>query len=289
MFGQNLLRRAEPLARLELLEFVYQSVIRQQVAGTVEGLWMPFTKDLPLEVKKQLRYQKDERLSGIGYEYKEGKNGTDRKENIHLQLDKQRLLRDLAKQTGESLVINLVDAGLALIESVPLIISDYIEEIEARLQQPNFRKEVMQGLPFWLLRLLHYLEGCEPDQIMAQWHTDKGCFTPHLYESHPGLQYLSAAGKWVDISFAHDRSVVLPGIRMQHRSKCAVTAVCHRVIATEETARNGRYSAVCFVDSNYSHYFNKEKYGSQQDWQAERPGINYNMTFEELDRHFLCA
>jgi isopenicillin N synthase-like dioxygenase len=108
--------------------------------------------------------------------------------------------------------------------------------------------------------------------------------TLHLFESAPGFQALTLDSKqWIDVSFPPGETVVIPSTQMQLRSEGKLTALCHRVVATEETAHTGRFSAVCFVQFSKTPKYDKDKHGRLQE---KDPGFNYGMPLEEFARLF---
>lgn len=118
----------------------------------------------------------------------------------------------------------------------------------------------------------------------ASAHVDQSAFTFHLYESDPGLQGLTFdEKKWIDIPVSAGETVIFPAMQMQLRSKGEIRALCHRVIATECTAKHGRYSAVCFVQLKRTAKYDKDRCGRLQE---RKPGFNYDMPNAEFSKLF---
>jgi isopenicillin N synthase-like dioxygenase len=137
------------------------------------------------------------------------------------------------------------------------------------------------------MRFLHYFgERTKGDEIAIP-HADKSCFTLHLYESDPGLQYLDFGKQWREMPVSSGETAIIPGMRLQYCSQNRLKATYHRVVATAKTAKQGRFSVVLFVHmprtAEYKEY-NKEKRGRLQEFQ---PGFNYEMLFEEFAQLFI--
>ncbi len=80
-----------------------------------------------------------------------------------------------------------------------------------------------------------------------------------------------------------NETVIIPAMQMQLRSGGDLNALCHRVIATPETAVHGRYSAVCFVQFKNTPKYDKDRCGRLQE---KVPGFNYEMSHQEFERLF---
>ncbi len=48
--------------------------------------------------------------------------------------------------------------------------------------------------------------------------------------------------------------IYFPCIQAQYASKCNLKGLCHRVVSTDKSIQNGRYSLVLFVDYNKLQY-----------------------------------
>jgi len=79
-------------------------------------------------------------------------------------------------------------------------------------------------------------------------------------------------------------TAIIPGMRLQYRSGNKLKAIYHRVVATEKTAKEGRFSVVCFVHLKNTPEYNKQKAGRLQEFM---PGFNYDMPFEEFKKLFI--
>lgn len=244
--------------------------------------WKAFCA-LPEEVKIRFPYEPDRKTSGNGYELKKG-NAYDLKENFHLRTVVREDLLKSARVVDDTVTPVFIEKALAVNELMVPLVREFAEAVEEGYQIPGFADDVMAKQSDWLLRFLHYFGDRKPGEEIATPHNDKGGFTLHLYESDRGVERLTYDGKWVDMPVSHQETVIIPGMGLQNRSRCQLKATCHRVVATEETAVTGRYSAVCFFNFRNARYFDKTKFGAQQEW---APGAFYDMPFEEFDKLFI--
>lgn len=269
------------LAARGRLYVTYDPILRVAVEDAMIA-WKAFT-ELPNDCKVRFGYVADSKTSGNGYELK--LEGVDRKEDAHLRvIARDELLRDAAKADPE-LGPAFVDAALNVNGLMTDMVRGVARTIEQEYEIPGFEEDVMACQPTWLLRFLHYFGDRQPGDEIAAPHTDKGGFTLHLYESHPGVEYLDyETREWECLPLSHDQTVVIPGMGLQNRARCKLRALVHRVVATEDTAATGRYSAVCFFNFNNARYFDKSRFGPQQ---AYAPGFFYDIPYEEFDRYFI--
>jgi isopenicillin N synthase-like dioxygenase len=112
---------------------------------------------------------------------------------------------------------------------------------------------------------------------------DQSGFTLHLFESAPGLQCLTFKNKWIDMPVSSGETAIIPSMQLQFRSLGKLKALCHRVIATRETAQSGRFSAVCFVQLKNTPKYDKEMHGRLQE---KIPGFNYKMSPDDFKKFF---
>ena len=273
---------AQELATRGRLYVTYDPTLRAAVEEAMRT-WKVFT-DLPNEQKVLFGYTADAKTSGNGYELKlEG--SLDRKEDCHLRVNAREELLVEAANAHPVHGPAFVEAALKVNELMSTMIRDFARSIEIEYGIGGFEEDVMLYQPRWLLRFLHYFGNRQPGDEIAAPHQDKGGFTLHLYESHPGVEYLTYDTKeWKSLPLSHDQTVIIPGMGLQNRSKCKLQALVHRVVATEDTAVTGRYSAVCFFNFKNARYFDKQRFGPQQ---AYAPGFFYGMPFEEFDKYFI--
>jgi isopenicillin N synthase-like dioxygenase len=259
----------------------YPEDLRRGVEEAVKA-WKKFCA-LPREQKIKFPYTGDTNVSGNGYELKEGET-FDLKENFHLRIVAKDELMRKAERVDDMVTPEFVEKALALNALMGPLLREFAEAVERDIGIEGFAEDVMSWQPQWLIRFLHYFGDRAPGDEIAAPHNDKGGFTLHLYESHPGVERLTFDTKeWVPMDLAAGETVVFAGNGLQHRSKGKLRALSHRVVATEETAKEGRYSAVCFFTFRNSKYFDKSRFGSQQQYP---PGAFYDMPFEEFDTFF---
>lgn len=271
----------EELKREGCLYVSYPEDLRKGVEEAVEA-WKAFCA-LPREAKLKFPYSEDTNVSGNGYELKEGA-AVDLKENFHLRVSMRDDLMEKARVVDSVAAPRFVEKALALNALMGPLLREFSAAVEKEVGIPGFESDVMDNQPQWLIRFLHYFGDREPGEEIAAPHNDKGGFTLHLYESDAGVERLSFDTKqWTPMPLSHDQTVIFAGNGLQHRSKNALRALCHRVVALEETAKTGRYSAVCFFTFRNSKHFNKAKFGPQQ---AYAPGAFYDMPFVEFDKFF---
>jgi len=117
----------------------------------------------------------------------------------------------------------------------------FLPGIAAEVTRPGARR---------VIRFLHYDPQDPNDEILAAQHFDRGGFTLHLYESHPGLQYLGLDGKtWKPAPIHQGLTVAFTGYQLEQYSEGAVQKTWHRVVRDPSLLGQGhRYSAVMFMD-----------------------------------------
>jgi len=241
--------------------------------------------ELPQAVRLRFPYSADQRNSGVGYELKLIPGTTlDLKEDMHINREWGDRLLACADAVGDGGVFRkFIEDALKIPDAILPLVREYSQQVEDEYQLAGFTQDVEDAIPTWMVRFLHYFGDRNAGKEMAVPHADKGGFTPHLYESHPGLQYLDQRRTWQDVSIGGNETVVLPGLALQHRTRGGKIAVYHRVVATEQTAQSGRFSAVCFIDMKHSRYFDKKRVGRVQDLPV---AFNYDISFENLDTYF---
>lgn len=273
------------LSQLETRGYVnvlYPPGLRAEVRNAMR-LWEEFCK-LPNEVKIRFSYSGDRNVSGVGYELKLEKGSTkDLKEDFHVRNTEIAFLRAEAEKIGPT-AEKFIDAAFELNAHIAPVIQEFAAQAETQFNLVDFTRDTAMQQPRALIRFLHYFGDRAVGDEMAVPHVDKGGFTLHLYESHPGLEYLSYERRWVPMAFSEHETAIIPAMRLQLRSQNTLKATCHRVVANEETARNGRFSAVCFVDFNKTPYYDKVKNGRLQDRDA---GFNYAIPLSELAGLFI--
>ncbi len=273
------------IGRLQTEGFVYvqyPEALRIAVEEAVVA-WKAFCA-LPNERKERFSYSGDVKVSGNGYELKLG-GGADLKEDFHLRVSVTDWLQQQALEVDDTVTPAFIQKALVLNSLIASTLREFAQAVELKYQIPGFADDVMALQPTWLLRFLHYFGDREEGSEFAAAHVDKGGFTLHLYESHDGVEYLSLNTKeWKPLPLSHDKTVIFPGMGLQQRARCELRALCHRVIATAETAATGRYSAVAFIGFENARYWDKATFGRTQD---REPGEFYETPFSEFDSYFV--
>jgi len=259
----------------------YPAGLRAKVYDAI-SVWKDFCT-LPNDTKRRISYSGDTNVSGVGYELKLDRGATkDLKEDFHLRMSERSFLTKEALKIG-NVATTFVEKALELNELMVPVIQEFAGAVETYFAMPKFAQDVQEKHPRALIRFLHYFGDREPADEIAVPHVDKGGFTLHLYESHPGLEYLSYEGQWKPIAFSENETAIIPAMRLQYRSNNRLKATCHRVVANEGSSKDGRYSAVCFVDFAGTPYYDKVRAGRLQDRPA---GFNYKMPFPEFTQLF---
>ena len=260
----------------------YPQQLRIAVADAMDA-WIRFCA-LPENIRTQFPYENDGMVSGNGYELKTTSGKTiDQKEDFHLRVNAREVLMAHARKIGNADIEAFIESALQLPSLIAPVLAEFASDVEQRFNLPGFADDVAASTPNLLVRFLHYFGNGSPGEEIASPHIDKAGFTLHLYESDEGVQQLTENGEWVSVPLNHEQTVILPAIGLQHKLHGQVKALCHRVVATPESAVHGRYSAVCFVDFRNNRHYDKERYGRLQD---HPPGFNYAMPWENFDALF---
>jgi isopenicillin N synthase-like dioxygenase len=258
---------------------IYPPDLKKAVRDTAQ-LWTAFCA-LPQELKKSLSYSNNS--DGVGYELKEGVgNKADHKENLDITVGGKKWLEDNVKNI-DPIVLALLNQITNLVSIMKPTILDFAKQSEQAFGLDGFVTEVEQSENSFFVRFIHYFPDNKPAEEIASAHTDQSGFTLHLFESAPGLQCLTFDRQWIDMPVSEGETVIIPSMQMQLRSEGELKALCHRVISTTDTAKTGRYSAVCFVQIKNTPNYNKEKYGRLQE---KEPGFNYKLPPEDFAKLF---
>ena len=257
----------------------YPPEMRKAVTRAIAS-WKRFCA-LPDSVKRSLPYSNN--ADGVGYELKEGSGPKgDRKENFDATTGGKQWLEDHAAEVGAPEALDFIKDVTALVSAVKPTIMEFAHLAEKEYGPKGFADEVEASGDAFFVRFIHYFGDRKTGEETASAHTDQSGFTLHLFESDPGLQCLTFDGRWIDMPVSEGETVIIPSMQMQLRTRGELKALCHRVIATPDTAKTGRYSAVCFVQLSKTPKYNKDAYGRLQE---KKPGFNYEMSagqFSEL-------
>jgi isopenicillin N synthase-like dioxygenase len=258
----------------------YPREVRQAVQKAFES-WKIFTQ-LPEAIKKSLSYSNA--ADGVGYEFKDG-SGTkgDKKENFDITEAGKVWLTDNIQSIHAPETVTFIDQAVTLVELIRPIVKEFARQVETEYGVDGLTQEVEKSDVAFFVRFIHYFGDRELGDETASAHTDQSGFTLHLFESHPGLQCLTYDGKWVDMPVSEGETVIIPAMQLQYRSRGGLKALCHRVVATPTSAKEGRYSAVCFVQLSQTPKYDKEKNGRLQE---KTPGFNYSMSQDSFSKLF---
>ncbi len=271
---------AEQLKTQGFVSVSYPLALRTKVIETYE-LWKGFC-ELPVALKAGLPYSNG--ADGVGYELKDGDGiNADRKENFDVTLEGLDWLKSHSGEIGNPLARAFIQNAAELVGALKPIIVSFAQDSESAFSLPRFADEVVASEATFFVRFIHYFGNRRAEEAIAAAHVDQSGFALHLFESDPGLQLLTRNDVWVDMPVSEDETVIFPGLQMQFRSQGEILATCHRVVATPETAKIGRYSAVCFVQLKNTQKYNKARHGRLQE---KIPGFNYKLSLEELQDLF---
>ena len=262
----------------------YPVNLRNAVSKTVRS-WKKFCA-LPESAKAGLPYSNGG--AGVGYEMKKGSGPKgDYKENCDLTVGGREWLEENAGKIHDQAAIGFVRDAVELVEVIKPLIVDFARRIEETFKLVGFLREVEESKDAFFIRFIHYFGNRKNGEETASAHADQSGFTLHLFESAKGLQCLTLAGacrvRWTDMPVSEGQTVIIPSMQMQLRTKGEVGALCHRVVATPKTAKEGRFSAVCFVQLKHTPKYDKEAFGRLQE---KIPGFNYLMPHGEFSKMF---
>ncbi|MDO8594260.1 MAG: 2OG-Fe(II) oxygenase family protein [bacterium] len=271
------------IGELETKGFVslsYPVDLRKAVERTVES-WKAFCA-LSIPQKQGLPYSNG--ADGVGYELKDGGGvSRDHKENFDVTTGGKEWLEKNADKVQNEIALAFIQDATSLVSVMKPLVLAFAVEVEKEFSLRGFAREVEESADTFFVRFIHYFSGAKADTETASPHTDQSGFTLHLFESASGLQCLTYEKKWTHMPVSLGETVIIPAMQLQLRSKGALRALCHRVIATAETEAEGRYSAVCFVQLKHTPKYDKETHGRLQEKQA---GFNYSLPLREFQKLF---
>lgn len=245
------------------------------------------------EIKRKFPYQRFDLMSGVGYEYKDNNNQPgvspetrDFKENLHLKKKYLGWMHETARSINEPAVTELIDAYASFMGHLAPWVREVATAIEEQHRIPGLAQDVLANEDLWVLRSLHYFGDRGAGEQLASPHTDKCCFTPHLYESDSGLERLTYENAWVPMPVGEGETAIIPGMQLQNISDNELRATWHRVTANERTASEGRFSMVCFITAANRPVIDSDRAGRMQDLGV---GGTYRMPLPELRKLFTNA
>src|SRR5581483_8639236 len=255
-----------------------------EIVGEAMESWKKFCS-LPLKAKSEFVYEQnyvESTAFGSGYEFKNEPGRTkDRKENFHVVLDDISRLGHIAENL--KIETSFIAHSKSLLENLIDPVLDFTEKFEKEFNLSGLRDELYESRGTWILRYLHYFPTGKTDEIIAAHHCDKAGLTMYLSETTPGVEYYSNDKKWMTMPVLSGKTIITPDMQIQYKTKGELKALYYRVVANDVSAKEGRYSIVCFADFRKSPRYHKEKQGRLQD----KPlAFNYGMPFEEFSKLF---
>ncbi len=246
--------------------------------------WMKFCT-LPSNIKNRFGFVECH-ADGTGYEFKEEKGSRkDLKENFQITLADFDRLQKIANEVKDPEAIHFIECAHELIQLIEPVVLHFAQSVEETFGVQGMKEEVLKSKHLWIFRYLHYFSDRPSGEEIAAAHIDKAAFTLHLYESHTGLQYLNKnTRKWSEMPVLPGQTVVIPAMQLQLESEGELKALYHRVIATQETTKTGRYSMVCFIPMLRTRLYNKNARGRTQNYD---PGFNYDISHAEFSELFM--
>jgi isopenicillin N synthase-like dioxygenase len=269
----------DELRDVGLVNVYYPNDLREAVEKAVTS-WKDFCH-LPKDEKCAFAFLEDTHGDGAGYELKEEKGSKkDLKENFHVTLFQYNRLAEIANKKTFPFLSNAKE----LLDKMESLILHFAETVEKEYDVKGLMEEVRISKPYWILRYLHYFGDQASGKEIAAPHADKGGFTLHLFESDEGLEYYCIKTlSWKAMPVNEKQTVIIPAIQLQLRSEGELKALYHRVVATEKTARSGRFSMVCFIPFEHTPRYNKNLHGNMQ---THEPGFNYTISHQEFANYF---
>ena len=248
----------------------YNQNIREIVERAAAS-WQSFC-GLPLEEKQ--RY--GALGSMVGYEYKDGSGPQgDRKENFDITTGIQLENVDVAPA--------FIHDTVAISKALSQQAIRFAQQVEDAYTVPELTARTEQSTDQIFTRFIHYFGDQPAGTEIATPHCDQSGYTFHLFETAGGCQRLDyTTREWVDMPVAAGKMAAFPAMQLQLLSGGELRALSHRVIATEETSRVGRYAIVCFVRLKNTPEYDKATHGRLQEFE---PGFNYDLSpnaFAEL-------
>jgi len=261
----------------------YPADLRQAVEEA-QKCWKAFCA-LPDGIKRSFPYSNGG--AGVGYEDKRVTGGgADFKVNFDLTFGDLAWLEGKAVDMANPTITAFIRAAIKVAELIGKPIITFAKDLEERFGMDGFESEVAESKNAYFIRFIHYFAGAEINQETAEAHTDQSGMTPHLFSSASGLECLTQEMEWVPMPVSHGEMVIIPSMQLQLRSKGALKATVHRVVATPETIETGRFSAVCFVQFKSTPKYDKSKKGRLQEAHKKELGFNYRMPHDEFARLF---
>jgi isopenicillin N synthase-like dioxygenase len=266
-------------------DVTYPDDLREGVRDAIHS-WKVFCTLPEIQKKKFVYFEENGKLDLSGYEIKKQPGVTlDLKENFHVTLKEIERLNQIKHEVQFPLATKFIDDAERLMQLAEPTIREFAMALGEAFALPNIASEVLAGKQSWIFRYIHYFGGRDIGSQIATPHADKSGFTLHLFESDEGLEYMDWEKDWYNMPVRRGETVIIPGMQLQLASKGKLKALCHRVVARERFAAEGRYSAVCFVPLIYTPAWNKDGEGRTQDFV---PGFNYDLAYPKFKALFVA-
>lgn len=263
----------EGLTERGFVEAPYPRELRKCVDDAMHA-WQIFCT-LPHETK--VMFSGGDRIRDFGYMRR---TDGDNKELFHVSGKDTPALERCAREFINKQPLAFIDALDALIQSATPLVQQFAERVEYVYDMPGFTTEVMEAADRWTFRYLHYFGG---DEALADPHVDRGGFTLHLRETHPGGEYLDFDRRWQSWPISDAQTIIFPSMGFQYRSSGILKALWHQVKPIPETQSGDRFSMVVFVDFHQPVEYDQRN-GRLQEFE---PGFNYDMPFAEFAKLFM--
>ncbi len=280
-----IMKNKDLVSGLETEGFIYVPypfALRASIENAVEA-WKRFCA-LPERKRMEFPYDPGKGM-GVGYELKKTPGShRDLKEDFHFTSGKREWLAHAAEGFGSHEASEFVAAANSLLNDMSPFIMDVFMQVERQFGIKGLTQEAANSQGSWFLRFLHYFGNRTPGDEIATSHADKCGLTFHLHESAIGLQYMDHSKEWKSAPVPAGTSMIIPGMRIQYRSKGRLKATYHRVVASPSAAQKGRFSVVCFVHLDRTPQYDKKHAGRLQEFP---PGFNYDMPFKEFSKLFI--
>lgn len=256
----------------------YPDEVKSIVKDTLES-WRAF---LALSQDEKDILKASNHHDGVGYEKKGGQGESrDTKENFDITIRGIASLEDAYKATTLPEIVKKLLLHSSILASavrpMQLAYGDYVQS----LTNESFSQTVTESARDVFIRLLSY-PPLPVGSLLGEAHTDHSGFTIHLAETSGGCEALDIDNIWQPLPIEGGNATAFGGIQTQLATKGAIKALCHRIVSTEKTSREGRLAIVAFTPLKGIPTYDRKKHGRLQ---AKRPGFNYtldHMSFEDL-------
>ncbi len=196
-----------------------------------------------------------------GYIHRTSEDGFDEKEYLHVQPNFSQVLKDHNRYDD---AMEIMDAGRLFLTAEKLLnedlrefmldSADLISEDNSYLDNLSDQIKKAYDENYVVLRFLHYTPHKVRD-VLAAPHFDVGGITTQIYESKPGMQFLTPTGEWIDAPMQPGLAAMFPSWGMQcmtdqhcidSQKEKILQNTIHRVVPKDGLTE--RYSAVLFID-----------------------------------------